>query len=304
MNMVQPIRDRYNRPVESIRISVTGRCNLRCIYCHNEGQVESKREMDAEEIERILKIASDIGIKDVKFTGGEPLLRKDVLDIIRAGRRYMRDVSMTTNGTLLSDIALDLKEAGLNRVNISMDSIDRERYKEITSIDMVDEVKEAIKKSVEIGLHPVKVNIVAFQDSFEDIFDTIKFVWDAGAIPQIIEAINIGRNKEVYAIDKIEDKIASIARDIRERKLHRRRIYSINYNDSIREVEIVKPMHNSRFCANCNRIRVTSDGMLKPCIMHNRGLVDILTPLRNNVDDAELIKLFKKAIMNRFPYWR
>ena len=302
--MLKPIRDRYGRPVESIRVSVTERCNLKCSYCHNEGQINNGEEMNVEEIERILQIASSIGIRDVKFTGGEPLLRRDIIDIIKAGRRYMEDVSMTTNGTLLADIALDLKEAGLNRVNISLDSIDRERYRKITSIDMVDEVKRAIRKSVEIGLHPVKVNIVAFPESFEDIFGTIKFVWDTGAIPQIIEAINIGRNKKIYDIDRIEDRISSMAVNMRYRRLHKRKIYSINYTDDIREVEIVKPMHNSIFCANCNRIRVTSDGMLKPCIMHNIGLVDILTPLRNGANDEELIKLFKKAILNRFPYWR
>ncbi|MCD6512498.1 MAG: GTP 3',8-cyclase MoaA [Thermoplasmata archaeon] len=302
--MVEPIKDKYGRPVESIRISVTERCNLNCIYCHNEGQMEAKTEMRAEEIEKILEIASRIGIKDVKFTGGEPLMRKDILDIIRAGRKYMEDVSMTTNGTLLAPVALKLKEAGLNRVNISMDSVERERYRKITGKDMVDRVKDAIKASVEAGLYPVKVNIVAFPDSFDDIFKTIEFVWSVNAMPQIIEAINVGRNKKLYAIDEIEKRIASMAVDVRVRKLHKRKIYSIVYDGKIREVEIVRPMHNSEFCANCNRIRLTSDGMLKPCIMHNRGLVDILTPLREGATDDELIALFKKAIMNRFPYWR
>ncbi len=302
--MVEPIKDRYGRPVESIRISVTERCNLKCIYCHNEGQMESSKEMKAEEIEKILEIASRIGIRYVKFTGGEPLLRNDIIDIVRAGRKYMEDVSITTNGTLLAPLARELKNAGLNRVNISMDSVDGERYKKITGRDMVDRVKDAIKASVDAGLYPVKVNIVAFPDSFDDIFKTIEFVWNANAMPQIIEAINVGRNKEVYAIDEIENKIASMAIKVRQRRLHKRKIYSIFYNGKIREVEIVRPMHNSEFCANCNRIRLTSDGMLKPCIMHNKGLVDILTPLRNGASDEELIELFKKAIMNRFPYWR
>ncbi len=296
--------DRYGRVVESIRVSITQRCNLQCIYCHNEGQKKASIEMKTEEIDRILYIARKLGIKEVKFTGGEPLIRNDVLEIVRIGRKHMKDVSMTTNGTLLAPLAKKLKEAGLNRINISLDSVNGERYKKITGKDMVERVKEGIKKAVEAGLYPVKVNIVAFPDEWNDILQTIKYVIDAGAMPQIIEAINIGRNKKSYAIDEIEKKIASMALDMRQRNMHHRKIYRICHDGMEGDVEIVRPMHNSEFCANCNRIRVTSDGKLKPCIMHNIGLVDLLTPIRNGASDEELMALFKKAVENRFPYWR
>ncbi len=298
------LKDRYGRPVESIRVSLTTRCNLSCFYCHNEGQVDTKEEMTAEEIEKILRVASKLDINQVKFTGGEPLLRNDILEIVKAGRKYMQDVSMTTNGTLLADIAGKLKKAGLNRINISMDSADRKRYEEITGKDMLDRVMEGIKKAVETGLHPVKVNVVAFPDYMDDLMKTIEKIWELGAMPQIIETINVGRNDKIYAIDEVESRISSMAVGMRERKLHRRKIYSIPHNGSIREVEIVRPTHNSRFCQSCNRIRLTSDGKLKPCIMHNKGLVDIITPIRNGADDDEIKKLFRKAVENRFPYWR
>ncbi len=299
-----PLKDRYGRSVESIRVSVTQRCNLNCIYCHNEGQENTSKEMSVEEIDRILSIAKKIEIKEVKFTGGEPLIRKDIVEIVKAGRRYMEDVSMTSNGTLLAPMAKKLKEAGLNRINISLDTINRERYKKITGKDIVYRVIKGIKEAVKVGFYPVKVNIVAFPNEWEDIFETIKFVLKIGAMPQIIEAINIGRNKQSYAIDEIEKKIASMAKSVRQRKLHHRKVYTIDYDGIEGDVEIVKPMHNSEFCANCNRIRLTSDGKLKPCIMHNIGLVDILTPIRNGASDDELVALFKKAIENRFPYWR
>jgi len=296
--------DKYGRKVESIRVSVTTRCNLHCFYCHNEGQERTKREMEAREIERILGIASSLGIKQVKFTGGEPLLRHDIVEIVKAGRKYMEDVSMTTNGTLLAGKVAELKEAGLNRINISMDSADRKRYEEITGVDMVENVIKGIKEAVEAGLKPVKVNVVAFPDYMDDIMETIKKIWEMGAMPQVIETINVGRSNRVYAIDEVERKISEMAVDMRVRKLHMRKIYIIPYNGELKEVEIVRPTHNSQFCAHCNRIRLTSDGKLKPCIMHNKGLVDIITPMRNGADDEEIKELFKKAVKNRFPYWR
>ena len=299
-----PLKDKYGREVTSIRVSVTSRCNLNCFYCHNEGQMNEGKEMTAEEIRRILKVASKLGITQVKFTGGEPLLRKDILQIVKAGREYMQDVSMTTNGTLLAAMVMDLKKAGLNRINISMDSASRKRYEEITGRDMVDRVMEGIRRAVEAGLHPVKVNVVAFPDYMDDLMETLAVIWKLGAMPQVIETINVGRNSKIYAIDEVEEKISSMAVGMRERKLHRRRIYTIKYDGSLREVEIVRPTHNSSFCANCNRIRLTSDGKLKPCIMHNKGLVDIITPIRNGRDDGAIEELFRKAVENRYPYWR
>ncbi|HHO56938.1 MAG TPA: GTP 3',8-cyclase MoaA, partial [Thermoplasmatales archaeon] len=244
------LKDRYGRSVESIRISVTSRCNLRCFYCHNEGQEYTKREMTAEEIERILEIAKGLEITQVKFTGGEPLLRDDIIEIVKAGSKHMRDVSMTTNGTLLAYRVRELKKAGLNRVNISMDSADRKRYEEITGMDMVDKVMNGIEEAVKAGLHPVKVNVVAFPDYMEDLMETLKKIWELGAVPQVIETINVGRSSKVYAIDEVERKISAMAVDVRERKLHRRKIYTIPYEGKMRDVEIVRPTHNSQFCAH------------------------------------------------------
>ena len=290
--------DPYGRKVKSIRISLTTKCNLKCFYCHNEGQEYSHEEMTPNEIGYILKIASSLGIKSVKFTGGEPLLRNDIVEIVEIASKYMEDVSITTNGTLLAPIAKKLKDAGLNRINISMDTIDRGKYKEITGYDLLENVINGIKKSIKAGLNPVKVNIVALFP-LNETMETVKFVWKLNAIPQIIEPINFENS-----IDEIEDYIASKAIKIRERHMHRRKIYTLLFNGEEKDVEIVRPMHNSAFCSACTRIRLTSDGKLKPCLMHNDGLVDIITPIRNGAKEEEIVELFKKAVRNRRPYWR
>ena len=295
--------DRYGRQVKSIRISLTNKCNLQCFYCHNEGQMAAKQEMTADEIEILIKVASKLDIKSVKFTGGEPLLRKDIVDIIKRANRYMQDISITTNGTLLASIAKELKAAGLNRINVSMDTVDRKKYEEITGKDMLEDVLEGIKAAIAAGLNPVKVNIVAILP-IEKIMETVRAVWKLGAMPQIIEMVNIGR-KDGGDISHIEAYIASKAIKIRQRHMHRRNIYTLLDDEgNEREIEIVRPIHNSAFCAACTRLRVTSDGKLKPCLMHDDGLVDVLTPMRKGASMEEIIKLFEKAVENRRPYWR
>lgn len=295
--------DKYGRPVKSIRISLTSRCNLHCFYCHNEGQMATKHEMTADEIEILLKVASKLDIKSVKFTGGEPLLRNDIVDIVARASKYMEDVSITTNGTLLAPIAKKLKAAGLNRINISLDTVDRKKYEEITGEDMLDEVLNGIKEASAAGLNPVKVNIVAILP-IEKIMETVKTVWKLGAMPQIIEMVNVG-NGDGDDISHIESYIASRAIKVRHRYMHRRRIYTLlDDEENEREIEVVRPIHNSAFCAACTRLRVTSDGKLKPCLMHNNGLVDVITPIRKGVAMEEIMKLFERAVENRYPYWR
>ena len=240
------MKDRFGRPVKHIRISINDDCNLDCFYCHREGQIDSTKKMSPVEIEKILMVAKELGISRVKITGGEPLIRKDLPDIIRRASKYMSDVSLTTNGTLLGPLAEILHEAGLNRVNISLDTLDGNRYGKITGKDLHGKVLDGISAAVRAGLHPVKINIVALFDSSMD-----------------------------------EKHISSLAISERERKVQGRKIYTMEDEDNnLKDVEVVRPMHNTRFCSKCSRIRVTCDGLLKPCLMHNEGLVDALTPIR------------------------
>ncbi|WP_042698807.1 GTP 3',8-cyclase MoaA [Thermococcus sp. PK] len=303
--------DRFGRPVTNLRISLTNECNLNCFYCHREGQTLNFEDMKPEEIERIVRIASQLGIKKVKLTGGEPTIRKDIVEIVRRIRPYVEDLSMTTNGTTLKLLAEPLKEAGLDRVNISLDTLDREKYKSITGFDVLPQVLEGIEKAVKL-FYPVKLNMVVMKGLNDgEIWDMINYAAQKNAILQLIE-IEVPREMEdswffkkyFYPLKPLEEKFGEIAVDVKERRMHRRKKYFIPTDYGIAEVEVVRSMHNTIFCANCTRIRLTSTGHLKTCLLRRDDLVDILTPIRNNASDEELIEIFKKAILMREPYWK
>ena len=308
------MKDRFGRPVKSIRVSVTENCNLRCFYCHREGEWHKHYdEMTPEEIEKILKIARGLDIRKVKFTGGEPLVRKDIVEIIRRASPLMdRDVSLTTNGTLLSKYAKDLKDAGLMRVNISLDTLKREKYKKITGLDLLNDALDGIYAAVEADLKPVKLNMVLLKGVNDDeIEDLIRFSAESGTILQIIELEAPVEKEQTPFFKKyhlnpkfLEEHLERIAERIEYNELHRRKRFIFNFDGKKAEVEIVRPMHNTTFCMYCTRIRLTSDGKLKPCLLRNDNLVDILTPMRDGADDEELRKLFIEAIMRRKPYWK
>lgn len=157
--------DPYGRPVTSIRVSVTQKCNLHCFYCHREGEDFNKynhAEMTPEEIEEIISAVASFGIGKVKLTGGEPLMRSDILEIVEriSSIHGVSEVSMTTNGTFLNDLAKPLKEAGLARVNVSLDALNPKIYEMITGVDPFEKVSSGIKRAVEANLKPVKVNTV------------------------------------------------------------------------------------------------------------------------------------------------
>jgi len=303
------LKDPYGRPLESIRISVTQRCNFNCFYCHREGEDPSQGdEMTPEEIRRIVEIAASFGVGKVKLTGGEPLLRSDILDIVSGihKTRGVKEVSMTTNGVLLSKHAYELKEAGLARVNVSLDTLTAEKFKRITGVDALKSVILGITKAKEAGLYPVKVNMVLLKGLNEnEVSEMIAFARENDVILQIIE-LESPHESEWYreyhaSLDSVERLLESMAERITIRKMHHRKKYHLQGGG---EVEVVKPMHNTEFCRNCNRIRVTSNGKLKPCLFRNDNLVDILSPMRRGASEEALRELFLEAVKRREPYFR
>lgn len=306
------MHDRFGREINSLRISVTQRCNLRCFYCHNEGQNSSKGEMRPDEIEKIVEIGEGLGIEKLKLTGGEPLLRDDICEIVRCASNYMEEISMTTNGILLDRYASDLRDAGLRRVNISLDILDAEKYEIITGRDCLQQVINGTEAAIANDLTPVKLNMVVMRGvNDHEVEEMIHFAGEKGTILQLIEletdgGCKSGKLYEKYHYDfaPIERKLEGDAIKVEERKLHRRRKYFIENGSNVTEVEVVKPMHNTTFCGNCTRIRVTSDGKMKPCLLRNGNLVDIVGPIRGGASDEELTEIFKKAILLREPFWR
>lgn len=296
--MQEYLVDSFNRRISSLRISLTHRCNLKCIYCHNEGEQNFGKEITVEEVAQIVRVASKFGVDKVKFSGGEPLLRADFEDILRAMPR-MRDVSVTTNGTLLAPRAKALKEAGLDRVNISLDSLNGERFDLITRTHsgQFGKVMEGIEAALDAGLTPVKINMVYLKGINEDETERmIDFVRGKPLILQIIELMNFNGVFEYHAnVSALEKAIKERADKFTCREMHRRTKYYLGGA----EVEIVRPLDNSEFCMNCNRLRVTSDYKLKPCLLRNDNLVDV-----RGLTDEEVEKKLKYTIGIREPFFK
>ena len=304
------LTDNCGRPLLNLRISITQRCNNRCLFCHREGEVKranaSAEKMTVEEIVRISKIAVSLGIARIKLTGGEPLMRKDLPEIISgiAAIPGLKDLSITTNGLLLEDTAKELYKRGLKRVNISLPSINPETYRKLTSGNLQQALK-GVKAAVEAGFCPVKLNMVILQDVNEgDVPAMIEYARQTGTVLQLIELDPINVTSNYYqthhrSLDEQEQMLREKAETIEKRPfMHNRLIYHLPNVT----VEVVHPIENSDFCMHCTRMRVTSDGKLKPCLMRNDNLTDILTAIRQGASDEQLKQLFITANSLREPY--
>ena len=302
------VKDKYERPIVSLRITITNRCNVNCLYCHHDGMVRSKDEMTADELYTICKVAKNIGVKKIRISGGEPLIRKDIVEIIeKIASLDFKDISITTNGTYLEKYAEGLKAAGLDRVNVSLDTLNRETYEFITKKDYLEDAKKGILKAVEVGLYPVKINMVIMKDiNQNEIREMFEFCRDNNIVLQLIELIeseNCDDDKFSadyhYPLDSYESLLADMADEVHERKfMQGRKKYYINGG----EIEIVRPVDNSSFCANCSRLRITPDGKIKPCLLRNDNLVELISHVRNSESEEKLEEIFINGINNREPF--
>jgi cyclic pyranopterin phosphate synthase len=305
------LTDPFGRKITNVRIALTNACNLRCIYCHHEGEevngcstCASGPEMTKDELAGLIGVFSDLGIETLKLTGGEPTIRKDLPDIIRSIPSRIES-SMTTNGTLLAPLAEDLKAAGLSRVNISLDTLRPGRYREITGKDLLPSVLAGIDAALSAGLTPVKLNMVLLKGINDDeTEDFLAFVRERdNLILQIIELMDVhgwacglipaARNNTALVGD-LEKDIAARSEQVVTRSMHHRKKYCLDGA----EVEVVRPMHNYEFCANCNRLRVTSDGKLKPCLLTSGNEVSI-----RDLHGEELVAAIRTSVQRRRPYF-
>ncbi len=266
------IKDNFGRPLLNLRISVTQRCNLHCPYCHREGQErkpnDSNGEMVPAEIARLAKIAINLGIRRIKLTGGEPLLRKDILDIVEgiASLQGLQDLSMTTNGAFLASLAKSLRNRGLMRVNISLPSLNPTVYGRLMGGNLKD-VMKGIKAAVDSYLSPVKINMLVLAGVNEnEISAMIHFARVSGTLLQLIELEPVNLSSTYYEhyhypLDTVEADFAGRALHVEMRPyMQNRHIYYLPDG----RVEVIRPIENTEFCAHCTRLRVTSDGKLKP----------------------------------------
>ncbi len=297
------VSDAWGRTVTDVRISVTKRCNFACIYCHDEGLGPVARpgaphgeELTVAEVERLISTGREFGIRSVKFTGGEPLVRADLEEMIGRAVRQVPDVSLTTNGSMLASRAEGLSDAGLKRVNVSLDSIDPKLFREIRH-GALGPVLAGVREALRVGLTPVKLNMVVFRSTVDTIPQMIEHVaGEDGLHLQLIQFM-----PELVQHDRLAVDLAGVRRWLEEhasrvlvREMHHRRIYLFDGT----EVELVDPVRNPEFCANCHRIRITHRGELKGCLNRN----DDLIPTRG-LNDEQLREAFRRVITRRVPYY-
>jgi len=301
--------DNCGRPLLNLRISITQRCNFRCDYCHKEGEGCSRgisQEMTVDEIVRIARIAVSLDISRIKLTGGEPLMRKDLCDIVKgiAGISGLNDLSLTTNGSFLAFEAEKLRKCGLKRLNISLPTLNPEKYHKLTD-GTLDNAVAGVKAAVAAGLNPVKLNMVILNGiNVDDVPEMMDFASQTGTILQLIELDPVNVTDDYFSayhkfLDAYEEILRQKAVKIDTRRfMHNRHVYHL----PCVTVEVVHPTENGEFCAHCTRLRVTSNGMLKTCLMRNDNLIDVLTPFRGGASDEELKALFLRANQIREPY--
>ena len=295
--------DPFGREVTDIRVSVTKRCNFGCVYCHDEGlgpilrpRMPHEDEMPVDEIARLLRIAREFDIRSVKFTGGEPLVRLDMEEIIDRAVRQIPDVSMTTNGSMLAARAEALRDAGLKRVNVSVDSLDPQAFQDIRKGDL-HAVLRGIEAALRVGLKPVKLNMVVMKHTLPHIPQMIDYIGHGDGLKlQLIQFMPelVDHREWMVDIDAVMKWLEARADNVLVREMHHRHIYIFNGA----EVEVVDPVYNQEFCFNCHRIRVTHKGELKGCLNRN----DDLIPSRG-LDDDGVREAFRRVVTNRVPYY-
>lgn len=298
--------DKLNRKIEYMRISVTDRCNLRCVYCMPEEGIENishEEILSYDEIIRICKCIANLGIKKIKITGGEPLVRKDIIDLIKEikGINGIDEVTITTNGVLLYEMADQLYEAGIDAINISLDTLNRDKFLKITRRDKYENVSMAIEKLIDLGVR-VKINCLAIKENnLSEIVKIAAYSKNYNIDVRFIELMPIGYGKNYTGISNevilglLEDEYGSFKK-VKEKRGNGPAVYY--KNDKFKGyIGLISAISNE-FCETCNRVRLTANGFLKLCLHYNKG-IDLKEPIRSDITDKELENMIYHAIRNK-----
>ena len=301
--------DHCNRRITYLRVSITDRCNLRCFYCmpaHGLRLLDHGDVLSYEEILRIIKVSTQLGIRKVRLTGGEPLLRRNVCHLVReiVSMPGIEEVGVTTNGVLLKHMARPLWDAGLRRVNVSLDTLSPLKFRKVTRKDHYHEVWQGIREAESVGFYPIRMNVVAVRGVNDDELErfaqlsvekpySFRFIeympmgnlsgWSAS---RFIAASEILARLEGYG------RLHPIPRQCSDGPCRRFR-----FDGALGEVGLISPI-SSHFCDSCNRLRLTADGKLRSCLLSDHE-VDIRNPLREHCSDGELTGLIREAIANK-----
>ena len=302
--------DAYNRPISYLRISVTDRCNLRCIYCMPPGGVPWRPHEEIlryEEIETIVRAAAELDISKVRLTGGEPLVRTGIVDLVRNLARIpgIDDLAMTTNGILLSRYAADLAEAGLHRVNVSLDTLRPDRFHRITRLGRLEDTLAGMEAAQAAGLEPVKINTVVIRGMNDDeVVDLARKTMEAAWNLRFIELMPVGNGvladggwrERVVTAQEVRRQIEAALGELEPAKVSAgngpARYYRLPGAKGT--LGFITPI-SEHFCYRCNRLRLTADGQLRPCLLSDRE-IDLRAPLRQGADVTQIKALLLKGI--------
>jgi cyclic pyranopterin phosphate synthase len=307
--MASQLIDTFGRTHNNLRISVTDRCNLRCTYCMEEDVtfMERSQLLTFEEITRFVQIAVPLGIDKVRLTGGEPLMRRDLARLVRMLRAIpgLRDVGITTNGILLADHAQELYDAGLRRINISLDTLSPERFREVTRREGLDRVLGGILAAKRAGFQPIKINAVSIRGITEhEVVPLGHFAREHGLEMRFIEYMPIGADKwerdKVYfaheILEQLEQHIAPLVPvddyDPRAPAMEFR------YTDNVGRVGIIASISRP-FCLSCNRVRLTSDGKLRNCLFAIDE-ADVKSLLRGGAPEEEIAAVIRRNVHDKW----
>lgn len=299
------VSDRYDRVIDYLRISITDRCNLRCVYCMPSKGVPLLRHGDLlryEEILRTVRIAAQLGVRKVRITGGEPLVRKNLPWLIQSLKAIsgIEDISLTTNGLLLSGTIDALASAGLTRINVSIDSLLPERYAEITRGGDLSRVLEGVQRAEQLGVHPIKVNMVPIRGLNDDeILEFATLTMRERYDVRFIEFMPTGANdfwspERVVTTDEIMQRVQALGvlSPVRHRKDGPARYFSLE--GALGVLGFISPISH-HFCTSCNRLRLTSDGKLRPCLFSETE-IDLKSAMRRGAPDSEIERLLRLAV--------
>ncbi|WP_102347362.1 GTP 3',8-cyclase MoaA [Bacillus sp. Marseille-P3661] len=303
MNKRINLVDRYGRYHDYLRISVTDRCNLRCHYCVPDGQhqcMDYSKILTDEEILKIVKVGSELGVRKIRITGGEPLLRKNLPQLISGikSNSNIEDIALTTNGVFLSKYGRELKEAGLDRVNISLDSLNENKFSYITRDGSLDQVLDGIQTAIDLGFHPVKLNVVLMKDfNLDEVEEFLRWSIREPIEIRFIEYMPIGTDNTIWSNQyQSLEIVEEIAKGIRPYHLLNKQnvtgpAQQYSFENGVGKFGLIHPI-SCNFCDNCNRLRLTADGYLKPCLFWQDEV-----SLKQFIDNEEqLINAFKKAL--------
>ena len=300
--------DHHQRIVDYLRVSITDLCNLRCVYCRPPEGLQLVSHEDIlryEEILRVIRVARDLGIKKIRITGGEPLVRRGVLGFIREliNVEGIEDVGLTTNGVLLSAIAKDLKASGLSRINVSLDSLRRDTFKVITGRDNLADVLEGIDSAIEVGFNPVKVNVVLLDGINEqDVPHFARLTFEKPIDVRFIERMPFGSEivpnppdsfSAQKAVEIIQLKVGKLQPVDREPLDGPATMFRLN--GALGRIGVIDPV-TGHFCGTCNRLRLTARGTLRPCLLGPME-IDIKSALRRSASRDELAQIITGAVL-------